>query len=153
MTPDIATLFRYRSELIGKHMPSDIVQYGKYKLPKGSRKELVLYSYNRAQAEMPDLGLILVEEFFSVLKLFEAGFPNVVSAMGCEVSEQQLELLARAPEVVVLFDGNVAGREGAERVRQNLEHRTVVCTARRKPSIWSLRTWLGSPHMRRRAFE
>lgn len=94
--------------------PSDIEKYGKYKLPRGFRKELELFNYHRASAHMESEGLIVVEGFFSVLRLHQAGFENAVATMGCEVSQAQAELLCRAREVLILFDGDRAGREGAQ---------------------------------------
>lgn len=98
----------------------DIKEHGKYKLVKGFRKELVLFNLNRAKAYQKEHGLILVEGFFSVAKLFEAGLPNVVASMGCELSEQQARLLSEAKEVIILFDGNDAGYTGAEKAREKL---------------------------------
>jgi DNA primase len=88
--------------------PSDIREFGKYKLPKGFRKELVLYNLHRAKEHQAEKGLILVEGFFTVLKLYEAGFPNVVAAMGCELSDAQARLLHDAKEVILLLDGNAS---------------------------------------------
>ena len=101
--------------------PQDIREHGKYKLPKGFRKELVLFNLHRAKGEAAEKGLILVEGFFSVLKLYEAGITNVVAAMGCEISEYQAKQLASAKEVVLLFDGDEAGRTGAEQAREKLK--------------------------------
>ena len=104
----------------------EIEKYGKYKLPTGFRKELVLYNFHRASEHLEDKGLILVEGFFSVLKLFEAGFKNVVASMGCSLSEHQVKLLMRAKEVVVMFDGNKAGQSGANLARQKLYGKVPV---------------------------
>lgn len=106
--------------------PSDIREYGKYKLPKGFKKELVLYNLNRAKEYQGEKGLILTEGFFSVVKLHEAGFPNVVAAMGCELSEPQARLLLDAKEVIILFDGNEAGRKGAEAARAKLAGKVMT---------------------------
>lgn len=100
--------------------PQDIRESGKYKFPKGFKKELVLYNLNRSKEHQKEHGLILVEGFFSVLKLYEAGFPNVVASMGCELSDQQARLLADAKEVFILFDGNDAGYTGATKAQEKL---------------------------------
>lgn len=100
--------------------PSEVREFGKYKFPKGFRKELVLYNLHRAKKQMAESGLILVEGFFSTLKLHEAGLTNVVAAMGCSLSEKQAELLQGAKEVTVLFDGDDAGVAGAMDVRERL---------------------------------
>ena len=109
--------------------PQEIREYGKYKLPKGFKKDLVLYNFHTAKAGASEHGLILVEGAFSVLKLFEAGFENVVAAMGCDVSAHQVELLSQAKEVIILFDGNEAGRSGAEAVKAKLKDRIPVRVA------------------------
>ena len=124
---DLGNLVAYAGRRL---KPSDIDQYGKYKFPRGFRKELVLHNLNRAKEEAQDKGLILVEGFFSVFHLHQAGFTNVVAAMGCELSDHQARLLAQAKEVVVLFDGNQAGWSGAEAVRQKLAGQTIVRIAR-----------------------
>jgi DNA primase len=100
--------------------PVDIRELGKYKFPKGFRKELVLYNLNRAKEHQKESGLILVEGFFSVLKLYEAGLPNVVASMGCELSDEQARLCAEAKEVIVLYDGNDAGYIGAAKAKAKL---------------------------------
>lgn len=99
---------------------ADITEFGKYKFPKGYRKEIVLYNLNRAKEFESEHGLILVEGFFSTVKLHEYGFPNVVASMGCELSDSQARLLSDAKEVIVLFDGNEAGYKGAEHAREKL---------------------------------
>lgn len=102
----------------------DIAEHGKYKLPKNFRKELELYNYHRAKEQMTSAGVILVEGFFTVMKLFEYGFRNVVAAMGSDVSDAQIELLAHSPEVIILFDGDEAGRRGGETAYAALNDRT-----------------------------
>lgn len=109
--------------------PSEIREHGKYKFPKGFRKDHVLYNYHRAKAEEKTAGLILVEGFFSVLKLHEAGLTNVVAPMGCELSDYQATLLGAASEVVILFDGDEAGTTGAARAAEKLAPLTRVRVA------------------------
>lgn len=109
---------RLKEEAIEKH--------GKYVFPKGFRKELVLYNYDRSKAVMATEGLVLVEGFFAVLKLAEAGLANVVAVMGSELSDQQTELAAIAPDVIVLFDGDEAGRKGSAHAAAKLSLRTKV---------------------------
>jgi len=106
--------------------PPEIREYGKYKFPKGFRKELVLYNLHRAKAHAATHGLILVEGFFNVLKLHEAGFPNVVAVMGSDLSEAQAALLDGVCSVTLLFDGDPAGRAGATRARERLQGKVPV---------------------------
>lgn len=99
--------------------PADIDSFGKYKFPKGFHKEQVLYNLHRAKLD-PSRSVVLVEGFFSVMKLHEAGVPNVVASMGCELSEAQAGLLRTFSEITVLYDGNDAGWSGSEKVREQL---------------------------------
>ncbi len=102
---------------------ADVQAHGKYKLPQGFRKEFVLYNLHRAKANADD-GLILVEGYFAAMKLHEAGLPNVVASMGCILSEPQAQLLSEhASRVTILYDGNDAGRAGAEAARALLAPR------------------------------
>ena len=101
--------------------PSDIREHGKYKLPKGFKKERVLYRFHAAKDSAKESGLIVVEGFFAAMKLFEAGLPNVVATMGVEVSAYQAKLLATAKDVVVLFDGDEAGQRGAEKLKEQIQ--------------------------------
>lgn len=106
--------------------PEDIRTHGKYKLPKGFKKDLVLYNLHRARGPGLEKGLVLVEGFFSVLALHEAGFENVVASMGCELSAHQAMLLTAFPEVVILYDGDGPGTLGASAAREKLAGKTIV---------------------------
>jgi DNA primase len=56
------------------------------------------------------------------MTLFERGVPNAVASMGASLSEAQADFLAEyADHVSVLFDGDDAGRGGAEEARGRLE--------------------------------
>lgn len=105
--------------------PQQMRQYGKYKFPKGFRKELVLYNLDRAR-EADAKQLIMVEGFFSVLALYEADFENVVAIMGSDLSAEQGALLKGVPEVVLLLDGDDAGRAGMVKAKELLAPHTTV---------------------------
>lgn len=128
--------------------PEDIRNFGKYKFPRGFRKELVLYNLHRAAVAGKEHGLILVEGFFAVLALYQAGFENVVAAMGCELSDHQVELLAAFPEIILLFDGDEAGCAATAAAREKLcgrtRLRTIQLRADLKPDELSVRAlkWL-----------
>jgi DNA primase len=93
-------------------------------------------------------GLILVEGFFAVLALYQAGFDTVVASMGCELSDRQVELLSAYPEVVLLLDGDDAGRAATEAAKAKLGGRVTVRAVRLplgvKPDELSVRAlrWL-----------
>jgi DNA primase len=106
--------------------PQLIREHGKYKFPKGFHKSVELYNLHRAREHITGRGLILVEGFFGAVHVSEAGFPNVVAAMGSELSRWQAELIADAPEVIVLFDGDEAGIAGGQAARELLAEHTTV---------------------------
>lgn len=106
--------------------PAEIDEFGRYRFPKGFKKERVLYNLNRAKDLARDQGLIIVEGFFSVVKLHEMGFPTAVASMGSELSEDQATLARTFQEVFLLYDGNEAGWTGAEKARGLLAPHTAV---------------------------
>jgi transposase/5S rRNA maturation endonuclease (ribonuclease M5) len=71
-------------------------------------------------------GLVLVEGFFDVAKLVEAGFRNVGALMGAHISAEQIERLAwihsrlRFPRIVLFLDRDPAGRDGTRQVLERL---------------------------------
>jgi DNA primase len=102
---------------------------GKYRLPDGFKKSLVLFNLHRA-AEHADGGLIVVEGFFDCFKVHQAGFPNVVALMGSTLSEAQEQLLlAHADRLTLFLDGDDAGtkclREFYARLRRRLYLREI----------------------------
>lgn len=106
---------------VGRRMKAaDIREHGKYKLPKGFRKERVLFNLHRAKSVMAEQGLVVVEGFFTAMKLAEAGFPGTVACMGLELSSAQAEQLRAAKDLVVLFAGSEASQAGADAIRASL---------------------------------
>ena len=74
-----------------------------------TRREL--YNLHRAIAT-GERGYV-VEGFFDCMKVHQAGFPFVVALMGCSMSEEQERLLvAHAEMVLLMLDGDEAGRQG-----------------------------------------
>ncbi len=105
---------------------TDATDLGKYRFPKGFRKDHVLYNLHRALPAVGDGALVLVEGFFSVLKLQQAGVTACAAVMGSDLSDHQAALAAKASRVVIIFDGNDAGRAGALAARRKLEAHTAV---------------------------
>lgn len=93
----------------------------KYKFPVGFKKSLELFNLHRVKGEP---SVIVVEGFFDCMKVTQAGFP-CVALMGSTMSKAQEELLAEHFGCVVLmFDGDDAGRRATEEIADRL-HRTV----------------------------
>jgi DNA primase len=83
----------------------------KYLVPKGFRKSLELFNLHRVKGEE----VILVEGFFSVMWLHQLGYP-AVGLMGSSLSEAQRKLLERFQRVVIMLDGDEAGRAAARKI-------------------------------------
>ncbi len=87
--------------------------------PEGAlfQKGRELYGlYEARQAVRREQRAVVVEGYMDVIALAEAGVDNAVAPLGTALTEEQLRLLLRtAPEVVLAFDGDSAGREAAWR--------------------------------------
>jgi DNA primase len=77
----------------------------------------VLFNAANARAAAFDKHqIIVVEGYMDVIALSEAGFPQTVAPLGTALTEDQIKLLWRlAPEPVLCFDGDSAGRRAAFR--------------------------------------
>jgi len=94
----------------------------RYKLPAGFYKSLELFNVHRVME--PEV--ILVEGFFDCMKVHQAGFP-VVALMGSFLSEAQEELLvAKFERVIVMLDGDEAGRQATAECLTQLASRLWV---------------------------
>lgn len=98
----------------------------KYWITPGFDKDRVLYNLNRITPV--DGPLIVVEGFKSVWRLYDYGIKNVVAVMGSKITQGQQKLLfSNAVDgVVVLFDCDISGVEGAMAAYEALRYRLDV---------------------------
>jgi DNA primase len=77
----------------------------------------VLFNAHRARPHAHDKGrIIAVEGYMDAIALAEAGFGETVAPLGTALTEAQIQLLWRfAPEPILCFDGDSAGRRAAFR--------------------------------------
>ena len=77
----------------------------------------VLFNAHNARRPAFDKSrVIVVEGYMDVIALSEAGFPETVAPMGTALTEDQVRNLWRiAPEPILCFDGDAAGRRAAFR--------------------------------------
>lgn len=122
---------RFRGRLIFpiENIFGEIVAFGGRILDKGEPKYLNspespvyikgknLYGLNKAKEEIRKKGFaLIVEGYFDVISLSNAGIGNVVATLGTALTQEQLELLRRyTVEVVALFDPDEAGRKALDR--------------------------------------
>jgi DNA primase len=80
-------------------------------------KGSLLFNAARARQAAFERGrVIVVEGYMDVLALHEAGFAESVAPLGTALTDNQVQLLWRlAPEPVLCFDGDSAGRKAAFR--------------------------------------
>src|SRR3954452_24175215 len=66
---------------------------GKYKLPQGFHKSLEIFHLHLVKTCAPEHGLVIVEGFVDVMRLFQFGVCHAVALMGSTLSEAQQQLL------------------------------------------------------------
>lgn len=96
---------------------------GKWKLPPGLPRNTLLYGYHHA-LHLLHHGVVLVECPWGVLRLAQLEIP-AVALLGTHLSPTQQGLLRDLPRVVLLMDGDDAGRRAAATIRQGLHNATV----------------------------
>ena len=98
----------------------------KYKLPAGFKKGQVLYNLARVLEENSTGTVVLVEGFFDCMKVVLAEHA-CVALMGCSMSgDQEEQLVAHFRQVVVMLDGDEAGRKAAGEIGGRLVHKVWV---------------------------
>jgi DNA primase len=98
----------------------------KYKLPAGFRKALELFNLQRAVAA-GGKAVIVVEGYFDCMRVHQSGFPKVVALMGSSLSAaQESGLLHHFERIVLMLDGDAAGRAASEAMAARLSGRRSV---------------------------
>jgi DNA primase len=92
----------------------------RYLFPPGFRKSQVVFNLHRAVGEAAGCAIV-VEGFFDCLRVHQAGYRNVVALMGVSLSEMQEKLLLqRFPQLVLMLDGDEAGRRASQQLAARL---------------------------------
>lgn len=91
--------------------PAEATERGKWKLPPRFPKSSTLYNHHRTRPVF-DRGIAVVECPWSVMRLDQIGVP-AVALFGTSLSSFQRHLLAPAQRVLLLLDGDLAGRQAA----------------------------------------
>jgi len=118
---ETGTLIGYAGRAIDDELAEN---EGKYKTP--FKKSLVVFNLHRAKC-FEKRRVVVVEGFFDCMKVYQAGFPNVVALMGSELYERQEELLTNHfDRVVLLLDGDEAGRAAVSEITSQLARNCFV---------------------------
>lgn len=92
----------------------------KYKLPAGFRKTVEVFNLQRAVASGAET-VVVVEGYFDCMRVYQAGFPSVVALMGSSLSTvQQANLLRHFEHIVLMLDGDAAGRGASQAIAARL---------------------------------
>ncbi len=95
-------------------------------------KGRLLYGLDRARKAIRSADqVVIVEGYFDVIALHQAGFENVVSPMGTALSEDQVRLIKRYTRRILLaLDADTAGQKavlrGVEVARQAMDHQAEI---------------------------
>lgn len=109
----------------GRHLNlKQLKQHGKWKFPPGLPKKELLYNFHRVRPHLHK-GLVVVECPWGVMRLAQLNAP-AVALLGIHLSHIQYDLLCRASRVVLMLDGDNAGRQATVRIRKTLEAGTQV---------------------------
>lgn len=105
--------------------PETISRWGKWRFPRRFPKGQLLYNAHRALPER-SRGIVLVECPWAVMRLSQAGIAGAVALLGTTITQTQLAWLAQAPTVLLLLDGDQAGRTAAITIARALTGHTMV---------------------------
>jgi DNA primase len=101
--------------------PAVAAGLGKWMFPRAFPKSDVLYGLHRARGDI----VVITECPWGVLRLAQLGVASV-ALLGTRVSPAQLALLGRFDRIVVLLDGDAAGRAAAVEVAKRVGDRAVL---------------------------
>lgn len=99
----------------------------RYRFPSGFAKAEVLFNLHRAASDESAAVVVVVEGFFACLKLHQAGVRSVVALMGSALYQsQQRQLLERFRRVILMLDGDAAGRRATATIATQLQQHASV---------------------------
>ncbi len=109
----------------GRRLDPELARiHGKWRFPWGMPRNTLLYGYHKA-GPLVCRGVVLVECPWGVLRLAQLDIP-AVALLGTHLSPVQQALLQDLPRVIVLMDGDKAGRTAAQVIHQRLPCTTVI---------------------------
>jgi DNA primase len=106
--------------------PKHVQLYGKWKLPPALPKSELLYNFHRLSSYTHKT-TVIVEGPWAVMRLAQLNIP-AVALLGIHLSQTQRDLLRTLQPVILMLDGDCAGRRATSRIRNALESNTKVHT-------------------------
>lgn len=97
---------------------------GKWKFPCGFPKHRILYNLHRINIATTKW-LMVVECPWGVMRLAQLNIPSV-ALLGINISPCQMDLLSQFPSIILMLDGDQAGKRSMERLQKMLASLTDV---------------------------
>lgn len=107
--------------------PGEINRYGKWRFPINFPKNRILFNAHRSIFFKRN-GIVIVECPWAAMRLTQAGFPNVVALLGTSLSSLQIEWFIGVPAVLLMLDGDEAGRKAVPFIAKKLSSITKVAS-------------------------
>ena len=104
----------------------EVLEHGKWKFPRSLPKKSILYNLHRINSNTPCL--IVVECPWGVMRLAQLNIP-AVALLGVQISPIQHNILIRFPRLILMLDGDHAGRTASAQLQRILADDTVVYQA------------------------
>ncbi len=105
--------------------PQTIRNRGKWNFPPRLPKDQLLYNFHRARNAHR---LVIVECPWGVMRLDQIGIP-AVALLGTHLSAAQHQLLLPTPHLIVMMDGDPAGRSAASRISRQMHAHSKLSIA------------------------
>ncbi len=95
------------------------------------KKNQVLYHLHLAKPMIKKTGIVyLVEGFMDVIAFYRAGIEHVVATMGTALTKEHIQKIKRyAKEVIIVYDGDRAGKEAALKALEAFSSVSFPCHA------------------------
>jgi len=106
-------------------LPEHVARFGKWRFPRGFPKSEILYNAHRALSARAQ-GIVVVECPWAVMRLAQAGVTRAVALLGTTMSEVQAQWLNQASALLLMLDGDEAGRKAATMIEESLAGSTTV---------------------------
>jgi len=92
------------------------------------QKSQIIYNYFAVKQMSETDFCYLVEGFFDVISLTQAGVNNCLAALGTSLSKSQISLLKELKKKIILFlDGDSAGKQAAIKITISLLAQNIEC--------------------------
>lgn len=108
----------------GRVLESNPARPGKWRLPARLPKRSIIFNFHRIRDRL-DQALIIAEDPWSVMRLAQIGAP-AVALLGTALSSEQAALLAPARHILIMLDGDHAGRIASREIRSRFADAEVA---------------------------